>query len=494
MTDSQRLLGDYVENGSEPAFRELVSRYINLVYSAAARLVNGDTHLAEDVSQIVFTDLARQAHTLSKDVMLGGWLHRHTCFVAAKTMRGNRRRQFRERQAVEMNSQQDHSATNLAQVAPILDDAINQLKAQDRAAILLRFFEQRDLRAVGQTLGTSENAAQKRVARALEQLRDLLKRRGVVLSAAGLATALASEAVTAAPAGLAISISSAALAGATAASGTILTLTKLMTMTKLKSGIVAAIAVAGVATPVVVQHQTQVSLREKSELLRRQNGQLAQWKAETARLSNLVARAEEARTISQDQLSELMKLRGEVGLLRKQTNEMEKLKQENRRLQVGQPGSAQNSQPETGITVDEALKQAGIAKMTYAKYWMLAFQLYAEKNGGLFPGNFDQAAAFLPDEAKVEHNLKPGEFPPSGRKFGLTPDRFEIVYSGTLADIPNPASVIVFREKEAWVESGGWRRAYGFADGHSEIHLSQDGNFDPWERQHMISPATTGQQ
>src|SRR5438067_8629486 len=144
MTQSQQLLADYVANRSEPAFRELVSRYIDLVYSAAVRLVDGDTHLAEDVAQTVFMDLARQARTLSKSVMLGGWLHRHTCFVAAKIMRGNRRRQYRERQAVEMNAQRDHLAAHLSQIAPLLDEAINQLGAQDRAAILLRFYEQRD--------------------------------------------------------------------------------------------------------------------------------------------------------------------------------------------------------------------------------------------------------------------------------------------------------------------------------------------------------------
>src|SRR5260221_8897320 len=103
MTDNQQLLAEYVQTDSETAFRELVSRYLGLVYSAAVRLVDGDTHLAEDVSQTVFADLARMARTLSHDVMLGGWLHRHTCFVASKAMRGERRRLARERQAVEMN-------------------------------------------------------------------------------------------------------------------------------------------------------------------------------------------------------------------------------------------------------------------------------------------------------------------------------------------------------------------------------------------------------
>src|ERR1051326_1281607 len=137
--------------------------------------------------------------------MLGGWLHRHTCYVAAKTMRTERRRQSRERQAVAMNSLNDHSEANLAQLTPFLDDAINRLGARDRTAIMLRFFEQRDLRSVGEALGSNEDAAQKRVARALEKLRALLKKRGVALSVAALGTALSTDAVTAAPAGFAAS-------------------------------------------------------------------------------------------------------------------------------------------------------------------------------------------------------------------------------------------------------------------------------------------------
>src|SRR5436190_18459727 len=113
MSETQTLLTEYVETGSEAAFRELVTRYVDLVYSAAVRLVNGDTHLAEDVAQTVFTDLARNARTLSREVMLGGWLHRHTCFVASKTLRSERCRLARERQAVEMNALEDHSAANL---------------------------------------------------------------------------------------------------------------------------------------------------------------------------------------------------------------------------------------------------------------------------------------------------------------------------------------------------------------------------------------------
>ena len=99
MTDSRTLLADYVENGSEGAFRELVARYLNLVYATAMRVVGADPSLAEDVAQTVFIDLARNAGKLPRDVMLGGWLHRDTCFVAAKLVRTERRRRLRERQA-----------------------------------------------------------------------------------------------------------------------------------------------------------------------------------------------------------------------------------------------------------------------------------------------------------------------------------------------------------------------------------------------------------
>jgi RNA polymerase sigma factor (sigma-70 family) len=104
MTESQKLLAEYAEHGSEAAFRELVVRYINLVYSTARRLVGGDAHLAEDVAQTVFIGLARKAGTLSKEVMLGGWLHQHTYHVATRAMRTERRRRARERQAVELNA------------------------------------------------------------------------------------------------------------------------------------------------------------------------------------------------------------------------------------------------------------------------------------------------------------------------------------------------------------------------------------------------------
>src|SRR5579862_672202 len=102
MTESQTLLADYVVTESEAAFQGLVGRYVDLVYSTAVRMVGGDTHLAKDVTQTVFIDLARKARTLGGEVLLGGWLHHHTVFVASTAVRRERRWRLPEKKAAEM--------------------------------------------------------------------------------------------------------------------------------------------------------------------------------------------------------------------------------------------------------------------------------------------------------------------------------------------------------------------------------------------------------
>jgi RNA polymerase sigma factor (sigma-70 family) len=338
MTDSQQLLAEYAKNGSETAFRELVARYIDLVFSTALRLVGRDVHRAEDVAQTVFMDLARHAPKLSRDTMLGGWLHRDTCFVAAKVMRGERRRQFRESQAAEMNAL-NATETRFADIGPVLDQAINELADEDRQAILLRFYEQCGLRSVGAALGSSENAAQKRITRALDQLHSMLTRRGVALSTVALGTALAGEAVTAAPAGLAAGIAGTVLAGAAAGTGTMATLTKVLIMAKTKAAVFGAVLFGAVATPWIVQHQTQVRLQAQNGSLQQQLDQLEQVNVENERLSNLVAQASSGQSFTEEQMRELLRLRGEVGRLRQENKELDQLRDEIRRLHDAQAQS-----------------------------------------------------------------------------------------------------------------------------------------------------------
>src|SRR5437773_6501329 len=103
MNDDAQLLRRYAEAGSESAFSELVSRHIDLVYSAALRQVGGDTHLAQDVTQTVFADLARKARMPSLPAVLTGWLYQATRYAAAKAVRTERRRANREKEAVAMH-------------------------------------------------------------------------------------------------------------------------------------------------------------------------------------------------------------------------------------------------------------------------------------------------------------------------------------------------------------------------------------------------------
>src|SRR5437588_2864775 len=120
MPDTESLLTEYVRNGSERAFRELVSAHVNFVYSTALRVVGGDTQCAEDVAQTVFIDLARKAAFLPGKVRLGGWLHRHTCFLGRKALRKERRRAARERQAMQLHTIADYTEENLSQLALVL--------------------------------------------------------------------------------------------------------------------------------------------------------------------------------------------------------------------------------------------------------------------------------------------------------------------------------------------------------------------------------------
>src|SRR5689334_5998760 len=103
MTDDAELLRRFAEEQSETAFAELVNRHIGLVYAVAVRRLGADRHLAEDVVQSVFVDLARKARGLSRNVVLTGWLFTSTRFAASRAARTERRRRTREQHTTRMN-------------------------------------------------------------------------------------------------------------------------------------------------------------------------------------------------------------------------------------------------------------------------------------------------------------------------------------------------------------------------------------------------------
>ena len=316
MTPDSELLRRYAGTRSEEAFAELVQRHVNLVYSAALRQVNGDAHLAQDVAQTVFTDLARKAVSLSRRETLTGWLYTSAHFAAAKIVRTENRRRNREEKFMREPISETAPEHDWEELRPTLDEAMHEIKETDREAILLHYFENQPFAEIGEKFGLNENAARMRVERALEKLRAVFLRRGVAATAT-LASVISANAVQIAPAGLAAALTNASLAAA--GTGTTLTLLKLMTMTKLKLGL-SALVVAGATTALVVQHQTQQKLCVENEALTQQSAQL---KTERESLSN---RLDVIKSLSDEQKNELLKLRGEIARLRADSQALAQLK------------------------------------------------------------------------------------------------------------------------------------------------------------------------
>lgn len=268
----ETLLRAYVNEGSEAAFTELVQRCTGLVYATARRRVGGDAHLARDVTQLVFVDLARKARTLAQGAVVAGWLHHHTCFRAATLVRGERRRRLREEKAAEMEKTEQAEDGSWQKMEPWLDHALESLPGGDRDAIVLRFFSGEAMASLGEKWGITEDAAQKRVARALERLRSYFARRGIATSSAALASAFAANGVQGAPAGLAASAAHLALVGAasTGGSGLLVAVAGFIMETKVKLAIAAA--VGALATGIIVIQQQQ-NRRLRAELEAERAGQ-----------------------------------------------------------------------------------------------------------------------------------------------------------------------------------------------------------------------------
>jgi cell division protein FtsL len=234
---------------------------------------------------------------------------------------------------------------------PALDEVMHELKEADREAVLLRYFENRQFAEVGTRLGLNENAARMRVERALEKLRAAFLRRGVAATTA-LASVISANAVQVAPANLAATLTITSMAAAGTGTFTFL---KIMTATKLKLAL-STLVVASATTTFVIQHQAQEKLRGENEALQQQ---IAELQNNNENYSRRLTTIDNSKKLSDEQFNELLRLRGEVGVLRLQTNELGKLQEENQQLTsaLKQGGSFPASKLAPHLTALELLQQ-----------------------------------------------------------------------------------------------------------------------------------------
>lgn len=262
MADDSALLRLYIATRSEAAFAELVTRYISLVYHAALRQLGAETQLAEDVTQVVFSRLAQKSASLAHHSSLAGWLHTTTRFAAREALRSERRRRIREQDAYRMKELFSESDVDWTQLRPVIDDALDELGESDREALLLRFFANQPLAAVGLALQVSENTARMRVERALDKLQPLLAKRGITSTGAALGLTLTHQALATVPTSLAAAITGTALVAGSAVTAT--GILGFMSTTKFAS----ALAAAALLSVSVAVYETRSSRASEAALAR----------------------------------------------------------------------------------------------------------------------------------------------------------------------------------------------------------------------------------
>lgn len=255
MRDDSELLRLYAVDKSNDAFAELVRRHIGSVYAVAKRRVGGNSHVAEEVVQEVFTDLANKAASLMQRQVLVGWLFVATRYASAKAVRRDKQRLSQRQKAEQMSEPESKSNVEHSweEIRPVLDDAIHKLNEREREAILLYFFDKRTFADIGANLRIAESGARMRIARALEKLRISLGRRGITSTTAALTVALGGQAGAAVPGGLVASVTAAALAGAAQPAG--LALLYFMTITKTQLAVTLAVVLTGAMIVGVLQQQ-----------------------------------------------------------------------------------------------------------------------------------------------------------------------------------------------------------------------------------------------
>lgn len=469
------LLREYAEHGKESAFAEITARHTNVVYSAALRQVDSPD-LAAEVAQQAFIGLARGAQALSRklaeDASLAGWLCRSARNISLNLRRDEFRRHSRERQAMAQHDPTPETLPDWEQLCPLLDEAMADLSETDYDAIVLRYYQQQDLRSVGRALGLSDDAAQKRVSRAVEQLRESFAKRGLTLGAGGLAAVISANAVQAVPAGLAATITAAALSGTTITTTAVFATTKAIAMTTLQKTVITAVLAATVGTGIYEARQAANARAEVHTLQQQQAEQVEQMQRDAdERARQLATLRDENHRLTRD-TSDLLRLRRDIGELRSQTKTYEEIRKENAQLRSSLDKAGQAQQTPTNNYPMWWRQKAPLVASILSK----SVLSYAAQNHGQLPKNVSEASGLFKDALQPDPVLQDESALAESAKL------FQLVFQGSNEGLTNGHNVILIRETVPQQRADGmFERAYGFADGHGEVWVSPDGNYSDKE-------------
>lgn len=486
-TDAE-LLEEFARHRNEEAFRQLVRRHLAMVFATARRIL-GDSHQAEEIAQTVFLLLADKVGTIGSDQHLAGWLYRAASHHAMHRRRSEGRRQQREQIAMAMQLPEPDAPAN-EDLLGELEDALAELQSDERDALVLRFLEDRQLREVGHELGVSEEAARKRVSRALDRLREIFGQRGITASTGVLTALLVGQAGMGVPTSLGATITTAVVGGTAAVTATALTqgATSTMNLLNLKTAaaILVAATVTGTSTYVAKQRQVH-RLETANQRLEDKRAKLVDSQhAATAAIQLRDEQIEELRKTTAD----VPRLRGEVDKLNRELGKVDKLETENRQLHE----TINSFRPEEFADFERFMRIARLRgadhdqmlKMPYLKLLGDSLELAANKNDGAFPKSLDAAKPYMGEKFY-------GGIQVMGRR--VRADDFEICFQGDLKSIKDPGATKVLQETvrmslEQNQRTGGVRAYRGvyFADGHIEFITEQHGP-DGWKVVKAPNPA-----
>jgi RNA polymerase sigma-70 factor, ECF subfamily len=169
--------------GDADAFRVLVERHSRSLFRVAYRLT-GNEQDAEDVVQEAFLKAYRRLDQFESRAEVGSWLYRIAANCAVDVLRARRRRDEQplwhgtEDEAVPLELPAPGPGSDwMAHASELrrrIGTAMSRLSPLERAAFVLRHFEERSTREIGEALGLETSAVKQSVFRAVRKMRAAL--------------------------------------------------------------------------------------------------------------------------------------------------------------------------------------------------------------------------------------------------------------------------------------------------------------------------------